>query len=668
MKLMKTQLVTILIGAMMFGGAANLCAATTEDGVYRLGEVVVAGEESIVESVGTTHTVTAKDIEKRGARTLDEAINLLPGVNVRVGGDGTPRIDMRGLRTRHVKLLLNGTPYNSTYDGQFDPANIPVENIAEIKVTTGGSSSLYGSGGNAGVINIVTKKGTKGVHGSLNGELAEGDSTLLRATGSYGTDKYDVFVSGSSYERDYFPLSDHFSQNEYQDSDERENSDRRLHNAFINIGYSLTDATLIGLTVDYLNGERGKPTYAYYDKNDDFGKKLKYDREDDTEGFNAQLALSHDFKGPLSLKAWGYFNSLDVFENRYDDGTFSTQAVKGAYSYDTTTEISGANLQLRYDMQDMGAATLALMAENDDYEAEGFEIGKKDKKFDVDVDEDFQLYSAGLEYEVNPIQDLGIVLGAGYHWQDRPEKSEGDYSYLVGASYQLFEGTKLKFSHSRKVRFPTLRDLYDPEYVYNPKLGAEVSWNYEAGVEQLLPAETMVSVTGFYIELDDAIKKQDIVVDGDDAVISKNFEEYEYKGVEVLVENRYFKNLFLRAGYTYLKSEDKSSGSDVDEVQNNPEHKVMLEATYQLPWGLSVYGSALYAANSYTYGTDSSKNTVQKRLPEYLICDFKINKSAANGALDLYFGIKNLFDEDYEQSYQLPQPGRTIYGGVTWKF
>jgi outer membrane receptor protein involved in Fe transport len=55
-------------------------------------------------------------------------------------------------------------------------------------------------------------------------------------------------------------------------------------------------------------------------------------------------------------------------------------------------------------------------------------------------------------------------------------------------------------------------------------------------------------------------------------------------------------------------------------------------------------------------------------LPEYLICDFRINKSAADGALDLYFGINNLFDADYVQSYGLPQPGRFMYGGVTWKF
>lgn len=148
-----------LAGMLVFGAAARLWAAA-DDELYRLGEVVVSGGTPIVEAVGVTRRVTAEEMEQRGVRSLDEALNLLPGVDVRVGGDGAPRIDMRGFRTRHIKLLLNGTPFNSTYDGQFDSALISVENIAEIVVTTGATSTLYGSGGNAGVINIITKKGS----------------------------------------------------------------------------------------------------------------------------------------------------------------------------------------------------------------------------------------------------------------------------------------------------------------------------------------------------------------------------------------------------------------------------------------------------------------------------------------------------------------------------
>ena len=76
-------------------------------------------------------------------------------------------------------LLLDGVPFNSAFDQQFDPTLIPVENIARIKVTKGPSSVLYGQGGLGGVINIITKKGTRKTSGMAGMEL--GDHEPYRA-------------------------------------------------------------------------------------------------------------------------------------------------------------------------------------------------------------------------------------------------------------------------------------------------------------------------------------------------------------------------------------------------------------------------------------------------------------------------------------------------------
>ena len=86
--------------------------------------VSVTEASELVEEVGTTRRISRADIEARNARTLDEALRMLPGVHVRTGGDGAPRIDVRGFRSRHVLLLMNGVPVNSSADGQFDPARI----------------------------------------------------------------------------------------------------------------------------------------------------------------------------------------------------------------------------------------------------------------------------------------------------------------------------------------------------------------------------------------------------------------------------------------------------------------------------------------------------------------------------------------------------------------
>jgi outer membrane cobalamin receptor len=101
-----------------------------------LGEIIVRERQPAVADLSTEHVVDAPEIEWRNDRTLADVLELVPGINVRTGGQGIPRIDIRGLRTRQAKLLVNGVPFNSTFDGQYDPELIPAGEIARVKVTT----------------------------------------------------------------------------------------------------------------------------------------------------------------------------------------------------------------------------------------------------------------------------------------------------------------------------------------------------------------------------------------------------------------------------------------------------------------------------------------------------------------------------------------------------
>ena len=145
------------------GAAADQQPAATSgpgkgsDGVYRLGEVVVIGNPNVNAAGQTMTTVDQQAIEDKAARTLDEALQQQPGIDIRLRKEGVPRLDIRGLPPRHVPLFLNGVPINAASDGQFDPSLIPVENIAEIDVFRGTSAVLYGPGALGGAVDIVTK-------------------------------------------------------------------------------------------------------------------------------------------------------------------------------------------------------------------------------------------------------------------------------------------------------------------------------------------------------------------------------------------------------------------------------------------------------------------------------------------------------------------------------
>jgi vitamin B12 transporter len=372
---LKSVLITIL---------ALICAPQVQseeiaEGVYELGEIVVSASRLEAESTGTLRTVTAEDIIHSGARTLDEAIDLLPGVYVRMAAAGTPRIDIRGFRTRHVTLLLDGIPINDTFDGQFDPTILPVENIAKIKLTTGGGSVLYGSGGNGGIINIITKNGVQKIQGTINTEISQSDTYLGKLTFSSASDQWNIFVSGSPSKRDGYPLSDDFATTKDEDGDTRDNSDRKRNNLFASFSYKPSDRALYGLTFNYVQGENGVPAVVNYDKNDTFTKKPKYDRMNDLEGYSAQWATRYTFDQPFTFRSWAYFNQLKTTEDRYDTASYSTQAKNGASHAESTTQVVGANTQMQYVSESQGVVTLGLSLENNTWNTDGFSIDKKTK-------------------------------------------------------------------------------------------------------------------------------------------------------------------------------------------------------------------------------------------------------------------------------------------------
>ncbi len=129
---------------------------------FTMGEVVVTGERiANIEQAGTTTVITGIQLEERGVKTLDEALELVPGVQIQRHTKGFARIKLRGYEQDKVMILVDGVPMNDVYSTDVDLSSIPVRNIAKIVVNRGVSSALYGTDGAAGTINVVTKKPDK---------------------------------------------------------------------------------------------------------------------------------------------------------------------------------------------------------------------------------------------------------------------------------------------------------------------------------------------------------------------------------------------------------------------------------------------------------------------------------------------------------------------------
>ncbi|MEJ2687103.1 MAG: TonB-dependent receptor plug domain-containing protein, partial [Gammaproteobacteria bacterium] len=316
---------------------------------YQLGAIVVSAPRR-GPVTGTVHTVTARQIHESGARTLDQAVQMLPGVMVRTGGSGVPRIDVRGLRPRNVKLLINGIPFNSTYDGQFDPTLIPTDYIARITLTTG-------------VINIVTKQGKGPLRATLQGQAGSGEYRSGTATVSWGRESANALATVRDQRRDGFPLSADFIPTSNQGEGLRNNSDRHRFNLYANAGLRPSAHWHLGATVTHNEGSYGIPPITITDPADPFAQRVHYERIENQRGNSVQLAARYRPAARWDMKTWAYVNTQGEDDIRYDGPSYSSisdPTVPHTFIAHNWTRIAGGHLQSDFYPSDDGVLSVAL--------------------------------------------------------------------------------------------------------------------------------------------------------------------------------------------------------------------------------------------------------------------------------------------------------------------
>jgi len=180
-------------------------------------EIVVTGSRVRRMDLTAPSPVTVlsrQDIVESGRTTIGEFLQLLPqqvsGLNQQVnnGGDGSTRIDLRGLGTQRTLVLLNGRRmvYGGTgANASVDFSAIPAAAVDRIEVLPDGASAIYGSDAIAGVVNIITKRSFSGTSATAQyGISTYGDSAnwdILAQTGMSG-DAGSVFFGLEYFQQD----------------------------------------------------------------------------------------------------------------------------------------------------------------------------------------------------------------------------------------------------------------------------------------------------------------------------------------------------------------------------------------------------------------------------------------------------------------------------------
>lgn len=187
---------------------ARLASMSLED-LMKAEVVSVAGRPGTRMATPAALTViSAEDVQRSGARSIAEALRLVPGMYVGRINSGSWVIGARGLTgstltaTRYLVLIDGRLVYDPLISSTFwDTVDVPLPDLDRIEVVRGPGATLWGVNAMNGVVNIITRKAVD-TQGALveAGAGSNGESGLfMRYGGETGDGAY--WRAWAKYER-----------------------------------------------------------------------------------------------------------------------------------------------------------------------------------------------------------------------------------------------------------------------------------------------------------------------------------------------------------------------------------------------------------------------------------------------------------------------------------
>jgi len=594
---------------------------TQQEEPVKLEEVVVTATrtETPAEELSSSVTVIdRKEIERKKAATVAELLRDVKGVDVSNSGGPGAQVDvrMRGGNPSHTLVLVDGIRVNSPTSGDFNLATLTTDNVERIEIIRGPMSTLYGSFAAGGVINIITKKGSGPPTFNL---LAEG--------GAFKTAREALDVSGGTGPLDYtFGLSRF-------DTHGISRANRRYGNREADGHEQTAVSTRLGLALPGRAKLTG--TFRYIDALTDLdvtrsGRVVDDPLVQDSRETAASIALSNPF-----TDFWD--QNLRLF--LYDKSFVGRRAASASNNFDIDLQNRGIDWQNNFAL--WGATTLTS-----GYTFEQ-QSGENKGKFS---ERSVETHAGYLQSQVGYFDPL--FLNAGLRL-DHHNKFGEEVTYKVGAAW-LFRsvGTKLYVNYGTGFKAPTINDLFFPNFG-NPDLTPETSRSYEVGLEQqLLDKKLQARASYFSTRFEDLI----ISVTSGGVSQAQNVQKATAQGVELELNLAPLSWLRLESNYTYMETEDKSTGRA---LPRRPRNKASIGATF-LPLPDFSLG-----ANVHYVGKRLNSSTVE--LNRYTVVSLVGSYDIARN-VQLFFRVENLFDKKYEEVRGFGTAPRSAYGGLKVSF
>jgi vitamin B12 transporter len=606
--------------------------------------------------VGSSVSVmTGEEMRSSGFNQLSDAMRTFPGMHVSQSGTrGTlTQFRVRGTEANHLLVMIDGVPVNAVGDGEFNFANIPIDDIERVELLRGPQSGLYGANAHSGVLTIITKSGRGLTKPEFNARFEGGTQKSANAAMSARGALGPVYAAVTAT----YGTTDGF--NIARDGSEIDGARRFAFTAKGGIDVS-PNLNVEGFLRLFNRSAATDPQNEFPNFTG-----LTFDRAGD-------LARYNDALGRVEA-------TLKLFDDRWIQSVKWTTAQQHVTAFGPTSmhplgqtsAIDGANETLSYKSSVLVGSNV-LGGEN--HRLTGF-VEQRRERFSFEADFLFgpdleaarankTRRSTGIGGEhVLDLLATGTTISSAVR-QDFNEPFKDELTWRFTLSQKVAPvGGRLHASIARGVTNPSFIEQFGfikTGFLPNPNLIPESSIGWDAGWEQTLwNGRAVIDVTYFNSRLEHEIVT--VFLPGFISTVRNLDGTSTRQGVEVTAKVRPTDWLTLAGSYTYTDSRDDL---DIQEIRR-PRHAASGSATVLFADGRGK-ATAQVVYNGKMTDTWFKFPTETVTLAAYTLIAGQISFDVKPWAT-VYLRGENIFDARYEEVFSYRSPGAAVYAGLKFR-
>lgn len=592
----------------------------------------------VAENVGL---VTAEEIERMHAHTVNEVLNRVGGVFVagygQDFGGSSPFVYILGARDYHTLVLLDGVRLNNASGGNSYFNFIPISIVKRIEIIKGPASATWGSA-LGGVVNIITKDpgNTTIPKGSVTATYGEAASRELagEAFGAVGIASY--YLHAGTMESDGLKFDRFF---------DRDSAYGKFRFALPGQA-SLTFAG--GYSDPHFRMLNWSDTWAVVGLDSYEVQRIRhfwgtaYLDLPLAQRWNLHLALqryNQDFLNDFCSLGTGVYGGPQGTDLYSEDWKEHTTSGEGRLSWrgEALTVNLGAETSrsiLDYRDNSLGIPSLSWDPFQDIVEP----AGKEERR---------GIYTNATWI----VGDFTVSPGLRY---DYSSTSQEFVSPSLGLTWKVGDDTLVRASVARGFSTPYLATYL---YSNNPDLKPESIWSYQAGFETGLLSLVNLKVTAFHQEVDDAWEVSEVpwtnqgsaCWDGVDLEVRSD----EYKGFSATANFSYIleDSVIIKDGSPLDVNNDKLYGGNLIFDYIHRQYNVTAQlAGHYAHWNKFIKGDSP-RDDSWLWDATLGKTFVLPRFQS-----------------EVFASVHNLTNASQYWDYEYANPGRWVEAGVKVNF